>query len=262
MKPTKLLIGLAALSLLLGACNGDGESPTATPTPPDLYLPSTFYERTLPATVTPRPVAARTPVPVPAEWDGRAVWQDYDIGDIYEDCYGQRGVDCLVEVAAATGVSPEAIAFIEQNQWILVSFEELGTVDFGQVAWLSRNMGRPEPVLLNGDSGVIHYRDVIPGDWSAADPSYAGLADVPARAHPPWGVASRVAEAYSDGPNQHVTVETLITFCGPCPKFGFLPLQLTFDQGGRLVTTTVLPLRCESEAFYWIEPEEGPCAAD
>jgi hypothetical protein len=183
-----------------------------------------------------------------------------DDRNVYDQCWGQHGIDCPVEVGAADGVSPQGIAFIEQNQQVLVSFQELGRVDFGQVAWLWINMGRQQPVFLNGDFGLIYYGDLIPDDWSSADPSYSSLPDVPAKNHPPWGAASRVAGSYSDQTGEHVVVETLITFCGPCPNLGYLPLDVAFDSRGSLIGVTILPIRCESAVFPQnIVLGEGPC---
>jgi hypothetical protein len=262
MVRTALLILLGALLATLGACGDDGPSAPPTPTAGDLYLPSTFYQPRPNPTVTPRPIAPRTPVPPPGEWDERSVWADYDSdGRVYDACYGQQGIDCQVEVAAETGMRPETIAFIEANEWVLVSFEELGSVDFGQIRHLYVNMSRPEPVLLNGDFSLIRYREVIPDDWSQADESYGGLPDFPVKATAPWGAISRVAEAYQNDGSEQLVIETLIKFCGPCPNYGFLPLRLTFDSTGALVATEVLPMRCESRAFDWIEIQEGPCVA-
>jgi len=256
---TKTLFPAVVALALVAACGGE-EPPPPPPTVSDLYLPSVFYDPTPNATVTPRPVAPRTPVPPPGEWDERSVWADYDSdGIVYDACYGQGGIDCQVEVAAATGELPETISFIEANEWVLVSFEELGNVDFGQVRWVPRNMGRAEPVLLNGDFGLILYREVIPDDWSQADESYATLPDFPAKAGPPWGVASQIMEAYKDNAGEHLVIETVITFCGPCPDYGFLPIDLTFDPTGTVIATEVLPMRCDSEAFDWIEIKDGPC---
>jgi hypothetical protein len=252
-----------ALIVLATSCSSDSKPvPTPSTTTELPYAPSAQYAFTPRPTATPRPIALRTPVPPPSEWDESAVWQDYYEGShIYDECWGQHGIDCEVEVAAAEGVAPAGIAFIEQKQWVLTSFEELGKVDFGTVAWLAYSMNFPQPVFLNGDFGLLQYQDLIPKDWKDADPSYQVISvNGPDIGPLPWGQFSMIAGSSSDSAGQHIVVDTVLQECHACEPVAFMPLEVTFTAAGSLVGVKVLPMKCESEAFPRVdEMAEGPC---
>jgi len=169
-------------------------------------------------------------------------------------------MDCVIRVAIDEGVSPQGIAFIEQYETVLVGFNELGAVDFGQVAWPGINMGRPEPVIFNGDFGLTYYGRLIPEDWHEADPSYAALPTGEQFDPYPWAEYSQLADAYSEGGAQHIVVDTVVQFCRACAPLAFMPLDLTFRADGTPTGVKVLPMKCESEAFPRMEKmAEGPC---
>lgn len=252
-------------ALMISCGDSDEDAPPArSPTAPQIgETPSPSPPGTA-QLATPTPDSS-TPAPTLRtderdEWDERAVWEAYlRDSNVYDECVPDGfEVSCVVDVAVRAGASEQSIHFIEQNETILVHFEELGAVDFGEVSWLGVNMGRPEPVFLNGDFGLLYYGSVIPEDWRSADPSYEALPlDEDGFGPFPWAEYSMLAEAYTDASGQHMIIETLIQDCRACPPLGFLALEAVFSDRD-LVGVTVLPMRCDSEVFQ-VEPAEGPC---
>jgi hypothetical protein len=265
MVRTALLILLGALLATLGACGDDGPSapPTSEATAANLFLPSVIYSPEPYQSPTPGPPFPHTPTTPPEEWTEAAVWPDYFEGSaLFDACYPALEPDCVIRVAVEEEeVTADGVAFFEQHETILASFEELGAVDFGYVAWPGVNMGRPEPVLLNGDFGLIYYGSLIPEDWREGEASYEALfVDAGAGLGPfAWGDRSLLAEADGDG-GQRIVVESLIQGCRACEVLAFLALELTFDSDGALDSVNVLPMRCKSAVYERIAIEEGPCA--
>ena len=264
MRPALLLAPLIIVLTLATACS-NSETPPPTETPAQAFEPSAEYSPTRQPSPTPGPTFDRTPVPVPGQWDQSAVWTAYfDGSDLYDNCYPALEMACVIRTATEESVAPAGIAFIETHETILVYFEELGAVDFGDVAWLGINMGRPEPVFLNGGFGLLYYGSLIPEGWRDLDPSYAALPLDDGIGPFSWAEYSQLAESSSDADGQRIVVETVIQECRACPPLAFMPLEVAFNGDGTLTGVTVLPMRCESDANPGISPteiEESPCYA-
>jgi hypothetical protein len=253
-----LLVGAL---LALGVARSGDDEPTTTATADGEVAPSSTPTTTPQATPTAEEAFSRTPFPLPDEWDEDAVWQGYlDGSRLYDECISALEIDCAVRVAVDEGVAQPGVAFIESYETVLVYFEELGVVDFGDVSWLGINMGRPEPVFLNGDFGLIYYGSLIPEDWQEADLSYAALTSDEADPFP-WAEYSMLAETSTDSAGQHAVLETSIRSCRACPTLADLELDVAFTAEGSLSDVTVLPMRCESEVFK-NELGQGPCNPD
>jgi hypothetical protein len=261
-----LFAEIVALLVLTTACSHEDAKPThtATQTLAEAFLPAPGYTPPSRPTPTPGPPFPHTPVPMPDDWDASAVWQSYLEGSsLYDECVPALEMDCVVRVAVDENVSPREIAFVENYETVLIYFQELGTVDFGAISWPAINMGRPEPVFLNGDFGLLDYGSLIPEDWHEADPSYATLsASEEGDSHPfPWAEYSRLASASSGADGQHAVMETVLKFCRACPAIAYLTLDIAFSPDGAVGDVTVLPMRCESEVFD-LELGQGPCNPD
>lgn len=247
------------LPALLVACDGGGDTPEATATSP-AATPTQVVE-----TAEPSPTATVEPTPTDEGWDEGAVWEDYYESQVFDECLPSDEMQsCVIGVAEDAGASEIALDFIRENEAVLISFEELGVVDYGEVSWPEFNMGRSEPVLLNGDFGVRYYGAGIPQDWRDADPSYQAIEKDESGLGPfPWGEYSALAEA-TDGPDgQRLVFETVIQECRACAPVAFLVLELTFTPEGEQTAVNVLPMRCEPESERFqdvIMAEEGPCA--
>ena len=262
-----LLFAIAvALLVLTTACSDESSAPipTVTQTLTEAFIPAPGYSPTPRATPTPGPSFPHTPVPMPDDWDASAMWQSYlDGSTLYDECVPALEMDCVVRVAVDDNVSAQGIAFVENYETILIYFQELGVVDFGAVSWPGVNMGRPEPVFLNGDFGLLYYGSLIPEDWDEADPSYAALsASEEGDSHPfPWAEYSGLASSTSGVDGQHAVMETVLKFCRACPAIAYLTLDIAFSPDGSVGDVTVLPMRCESEVFD-LELGKGPCNPD
>jgi hypothetical protein len=249
---------LLAASVFSLACDDDEPEPSTVPTDEVGVVSPT------PLAETAQPAAGVTPAPGPG-WDESAVWADFYDGEVFTCLENLPGGDlkaCILEVAAEAGATQAAIDFIEANEAALVSFQELGVIDFGTVAWPAFNMGREEPVVLNGDFGVLYYGTLVPEDWHTADPSYEAIEVDAAGLGPyPWSEYSALVEATTDSGGQRLVFETVIQECRACQPVGFLVVEVRFDQSGSPTGSDVLPLRCEPEAgvFQDVIVGEGPC---
>ena len=247
---------LFCLILMLSACDNDNTSsplPTSSSTAPV-------------ASATPEsPPPTPTLPPQSPDWDSNAVWQDYYDSTVFDCLPRQDTLACVLEVAESAAVGQPVIDFIEANQAALVSFEELGPVDYGEVSWPAFNMGREEPVLLNGDFGLVYYGMLVPEDWRTAHPSYEFIeVDASGLGPYPWAEYSGLAESSSGPEGQRLVFETVIQTCRACQPVGFLALELNYTPEGEQESIEVLPLRCrpESEVFVDLSVGEGPCSED
>jgi hypothetical protein len=256
MLRTKLLLLTICLPALLLAC--DDEDTPATPTSP-AETPAQTVE-----TAEPSPTTVVEP-PADPGWDQSAVWEDYYESPVFSECFPSEDVPtCVADVAEEAGISQTALDFIHQNETALISFEELGLVDYGEVSSPEFNMGRAEPALLNGDFGLRYFGAGIPQDWRTAHPSYEAIEEDASGGGPfPWSEYSALAEA-TDGPaGQRLVFETVIQECRACATLAFLVLELTFTPDGAQSGVSVLPLRCEPESERFqdvIMAEDGPCS--
>lgn len=256
MLRTKLIfLTICFPALLVLACD-DGDTPASPTSPPATPTPAA-------ETIEPSPTTV-VELPADAGWDENAVWKNYYESSVFSECLPSDDVQsCVINIAEAAGAPDSALKFIEENEAVLISFEELGVVDYGEVSWPEFNMGRSEPVLLNGDFGLRYYGAGIPQDWRTADPSYEAVEEDESGTGPfPWGEYSVLAEA-TDGPEgQRLVFETVIQECRACAPVGFLVLELTFTPDGEQTGVNVLPLRCEpeSEQFRDVIMAEGPCS--
>jgi hypothetical protein len=254
-------LGFFLLSLLAAiaiACDSD-ETPEPTATTQDS---SPSASATVSATEAVTPTSSLQPSE-DGGWDEGALWQDYYESEVFSCLPSGDVKTCVLEVAEGASVAPEVSDFITQNEAVLVTFQELGTVDYGEVSWVAFNMGRPEPVFLNGDFGLRYYGTVVPEDWREGDPSYEAIeVDGSGFGPYPWAEYSQLVSSESDASGQRMVIETVIQGCRACAPVAFLALEIAFDAKGALSGVTVLPMRCEPEAEYFqgINIAEGPCS--
>ena len=244
------LAAVALLGAMTGvACGGDDE-PAATPTTEAVATatqtavesePSPTTAPTSSPTEAPSPRATETPEAGDGEGDidEGAIWEPaLGLDRLMQACPDKIDGACLAALAEAEkqdGAPAEAIVFFEAYEAFLYQFEEQGAVDFGAVISPLYNMGRPEPVFLNGDFGVLYVGEVIPQDWQT-EPSYTEMGDAIT-----WQEYSGLVEASTSGETQVFALEIPIQECRACETLGYLNVEVSFEAGA-LLGAEVLPL--------------------
>jgi hypothetical protein len=232
---------LVAFSVLLCVaavgCGGDDDAePTATVVStatvaaagsPEAPATSTTASTSV-ATRSPSAIATATPA-VPGEVGPSAVWEPtLGLGRIQEACpekFDAACIEALGELEREDGASDEAVEFFLAHEAFLYTFEEHGTVDFGAVSSPLLNMGRPEPVFLNGAFGLLYAGEVVPSDWQE-EASYADVAEALT-----FTEYSQLLQATADGDGQTFLIGVALLECRACEPLGALNIEVRFEDG-------------------------------
>ncbi|MEZ4501831.1 MAG: hypothetical protein R3C39_04345 [Dehalococcoidia bacterium] len=196
---------------------------------------------------------------IPDQWDERAVVEGY-LDYFLVPCAGVESVAVTDGQAsfpadegtracfddAVAGESPEAIAFLHQYGQFLASFEEQGTVDVGSIgaAWV--NMGRGEPVILNGEvpmlpvTWLLFGGDASPVDGWLAEPAYAeAIAGHDPIAWAEYTTITPAAAPMEGGQAFHLSIP--VQDCRACEVLATIEVEYRFDDAGALYEYALLP---------------------
>ena len=221
-------------------CSGDdGAEPTAT-TGVTSATATLQPAQTAEAEVTPTTASTSGPSPTPVptatatvaptgEIGPMAVWEPtLGLGRIQEACpekFDATCIEALGELERADGAPDAAVEFFLAHEAFLYAFEEHGAVDFGAVTSPLLNMGRPEPVFLNGAFGLLYVGEVVPSDWQE-EASYADVAEALT-----FTEYSQLLQATADGDGQTFLIGVALLECRACEPLGALNIEVRFEDG-------------------------------
>jgi len=159
-------------------------------------------------------------------------------------CWISGNLDCLLQVMRKHNASPQTIAFTEQLQGegYMSSFEEKGIVDLAMVIYPIRANDNFQPVLVNGQPGIVHIEDVWHTDLSA-DQLYPSLiARYPEMTL--WGGDNGFAglEQIPGGGQSFKISYSLVDGCHACEVVGTAFIAFDFDSSGTFIGTRLLGL--------------------
>jgi Tol biopolymer transport system component len=181
-------------------------------------------------------------------------------------CWDSGNSDCLLQVMKNHNAPPQAIEFSEQleGEGYMSSFEEKGIVDLAMVIYPMRANDNFQPVLVNGQPGIVHIEDVWHTDLSS-DPLYPSMiARYPEMTL--WGSDngfSGLEEIQGGGQSFRISY-SLVDGCHACEVVGTAFIAFDFDNSGTFIGTRFLELSDFSqppvESVSPITPAEEPSA--
>ena len=179
--------------------------------------------------------AALTDVGPAATWDPLEA-------EIQFSCF-EPLTECATEIMEQHGAPAQAIAFYRMTGWILVSFQEMGTVDLGRVFTPFRANSLGDFALLNGTPSVLVVEELSKSLGTAIqrDPAYEALV----RAFPDLGMWSydEVFEGFSesrDETQRFVFQLTLNDGCHACGTGYHARMAFEFAPDGTYIGTSPL----------------------